>query len=71
MDQEKLMKEFVRTCRLIAKCDIEMAANIINEVLMFHPIVCWNSETKSLDGVESVRINEGSIQLNLEESHRW
>lgn len=48
--------------------DVEECADIISEIRTCHDNICvWNSKTKSLDSVVSISINQGSVQLNVEE----
>lgn len=64
---ETELREFRDMCFYIYKSRIELAALIVNEVLMVHPILVFNPGSRSLDKVESVCTNVGAIQLNLEE----
>ncbi len=60
------LKKFVHICDTIRTCTTEQAALILNEILMWHPMCCYNPNTRSLDSVESVfKVNGLSIQLNL------
>ena len=54
-------------CGFIAKCNTDQRASIVNEILMFNPILAFNRETKGLDSVCTVSVNGDAIQLNLGE----
>lgn len=59
-------REYLRVMDFIADASIEDAENIVNEVLMFHSMLTWNHDTKSLDSIESITINSDCIQINIE-----
>ena len=61
------MDTFIKASQLIFRSDIHQAGAFVNEMLMMHPILAFNPVTKHLDVIESVHINGGSIQMDIEE----
>lgn len=59
--------QLIQIFKFIGDADVDECARIIEEIRCCHNNICvWNRVTKSLRSVDSISINEGSVQLNVE-----
>lgn len=70
---EKLSAAEERFCDLLCvfsyvrTCEVADLAMLVDEIRERDVLLVWNPNTKSLDGVDSVSINGGSLQFNIRE----